>query len=89
MHIPSADRSKEWADHRAKFAEHVTPRMIDAVGTKFGPRLMASQDKYFNDIPLREWDRFSFIAMRKGFSLSDQVCTVKEAARQWVERQTG
>ena len=84
MHIPSTDRSKERADHRAEFAEHVTPRMIDSVVRAIGAnRILSSTDFYLNDIPLKEWHQLSPVFMRKGFSLSDCVCIAKEAARQY------
>jgi len=86
MHIPSTDRSKEWADHCAKFAEHVTPRMIDSVVRAIGAKkIVESTDFYLNDIPLKEWHQLSHTFLRKGFSLADCVCIAKEAARQYRE----
>jgi hypothetical protein len=55
-------------------------------------RLRASTDPYFNDIPLREWDKLadglnnsslgSFYF--RGGSLSQRVCLLKDAARSLI-----
>lgn len=78
--------STGYISHREHFSKFVSKAMIEIVVKAIGhEKLLASDDIHFNDIPLQKWDRISFIAMRRGFSLSDCVCTVKEAAKQYVE----
>jgi len=49
--------------------------------------ILASQDEYFNDIPLRKWELSHYrIAMKAeatgiGWSLSDTVCVMKALAQ--------
>ena len=72
--------------HRKHFAQFVTQQTIDNVVRAIGAKkIISSTDFYLNDIPLKNWDRLSPMLMRKGFSLSDCVCTAKEAARQYIE----
>jgi len=72
--------------HRKHFAQFVTQQTIDNVVRAIGAKkIISSTDFYLNDIPLKKWDRLAPMLMRKGFSLSDCVCTAKEAARQYIE----
>lgn len=55
---------------------------------------LANHDEYLNTLPLRTWDFASQSVrgrlVRVGvtiFSLSQCVCILKEAARQWAERE--
>lgn len=80
---------KEYLDgkctHREYYAQFVTNGIRETVLERFGKSLFSSTDPHLNDIALRHWDNLSRIAMRGGFSLSDCVCTLKEAARQIIE----
>lgn len=81
--------------HREYYAQFVTPGVLDTVRNWFGvERLVRATDQeYFNTIPLVEWDRLANAvprtqAMRdagEGWSLGSAVCILKEAARQLVE----
>lgn len=83
--------------HREYYAQYVSPGVLRAVSQFIGvDRINASSDPYFNDIPLKDWDiclpRGLVSRARKelgdtpGESLSDLVCTAKEAARQIAGR---
>lgn len=73
--------------HREYYAQFVNQYMIDAVVRAIGAeKILKSDDPHFNDIALRHWDRIGCCFVRGGFSLSDCVCTVKEAAHQYVEQ---
>ena len=73
--------------HREHFSQFVTEQNIDFVVRAIGAeKIIKSTDFYLNDIPLKKWDGLAPGFMRKGFSQSDCVCTAKEAARQYKER---
>ena len=79
------------AEYYAQFGIH----LIKLVGNRIGKkRILKSNDPYFNDIPLAEWDRLEpsvrqFVGgmirecngPKAGVSLSDCVCAAKSAAR--------
>ena len=83
------------AEHRAYFAQFVTPaitsRVLQGIG---GPALLKSTDKHLNDIPLVKWDRLVdhlpvANKMKEAgdyLTLAGGVCILKEAARQWIEK---
>jgi hypothetical protein len=94
MSVDHSNRSVAAAAHRKYFAQFVTPGVKNTVIARIGKkRLVESQNPYFNDIPLKEWDALRGFVPRGpadiigpgGWSLSDAVCTLKEAARQIVE----
>ena len=87
--------------HRQYYAQFVGPHIISMVKNRFGvTTLKACEDqRYFNDIPLQQWDSLSQAlipvpfglntAMREAGDYPTQaglVCILKEAARQLVER---
>jgi len=87
-----------FALHREYFAQFVTPELKAIVRGAFGlDRLLSSNDKYFNDIPLIRWDALHTRVPNSVFSaikasgdvnaktLSNSVCVLKEVARQLVE----
>ena len=95
------ERLNNECTHREFFGQFVTQQMMNlVVGRIGGDKLLASTDEHLNDIPLRRWDALSgtvrmFITSKQitdaglhGFSLSDCVCTAKEAARQWMDLQS-
>lgn len=84
--------------HREYWGQFVTHELIEAVVGHVGSKnILASTDKHFNDIPLKVWDDLApVVKMYSGakireyegqISLSDCVCTAKEAARLWKESQ--
>jgi hypothetical protein len=95
--ISRADYMQGKATHRAYYGQFVTDGLRAFIAARVGiERLRASTDEHFNDIPLALWDSFAGVvasyagrAIREaqgyGHSLSDCVCTAKEAARQVTE----
>lgn len=90
------DSAANMLRHRAYYAQLVDDRTIARVLSVVGAeKLLASTDEHFNDIPMRLWDAAgSHLPMARKFgdlgdypTLAGLVCVVKEAARQWVERQ--
>ena len=87
--------------HRQYYAQLVHEGVIGYVVRSIGhERLLASTDPYLNDIPLHLWDRAALLlptdALARRFedlgdrrSLAGMVCVLKEAARQYIERQRG
>lgn len=85
--------------HRRYYAQYAAlPGMKNVVFNYIGlPALLASTDKWLNDIPLRKWDAlvpmvgsvFGIKAMLEQngdyLTLAGGVCILKEAARQIVE----
>ena len=85
------DNEVSHAEYYAQFGIH----LIKLVGNRIGKkRILKSNDPYFNDIPLAEWDRLEpsvrqFVGgmirecngPKAGVSLSDCVCAAKSAAR--------
>jgi hypothetical protein len=79
-------------EYQAQFVNDNVKRMvIDAIGIE---RLKKSKDEHFNDIPLHIWDN---IGLPYGISeklkeagdyytLAGQVCILKEAGRQLLEK---
>ncbi len=78
--------------HQSYYAQFVTESLKSTLARHIGAkRIKASKDKYFNDIPLREWDQLAccvpVVKLREcngpaaGVSLSDKVCVLKAAAR--------
>lgn len=48
---------KKECDHDTYYGQFVTPMIVTIVKNRIGEaRIRASQDPYFNDIPLAEWD---------------------------------
>ncbi|APU03145.1 hypothetical protein HOR51_gp04 [Ralstonia phage phiAp1] len=89
------------AAHRAYYAQFVGSFMPESVARAVGYDVLRnSTDKSFNDIPLKVWDSWHYIIKvqcatkakqinewpEAVWSLADTVCVVKEAARQWFER---
>ncbi len=85
--------------HRQYYAQLVDESVIEYVVRVIGhERLLASADRYLNDIPLNEWDRAAqyffnqswarrFSELGDSLSLAGIVCVLKEAATQYIERQ--
>jgi hypothetical protein len=82
--------------HRRFFGQFVTPSTISRVVGFIGKdRILASTDRYMNDIPLELWDRLvsglpgsaGFAKAGDYYTTANGVCLAKEAARQWVETQ--
>ena len=84
--------------HRQFYGQFVTDRVREYVLKTIGlSAIMKSTDEHFNDIPLRIWDSMkrenaTISKLMKDigkdfFTLSCQVCTLKEAARQIKESQ--
>tara|TARA_R110000772_G_scaffold266658_1_gene389377 strand:+ start:1288 stop:1557 length:270 start_codon:yes stop_codon:yes gene_type:complete len=73
--------------HREYFAQFVSASLPESIADSIGKdRLLKSNDEHLNDIPLKCWDRLhGYFAGRANWSLSDSVCSAKEAARQWIE----
>jgi len=80
--------------HREYYAQFVTQWQRNQVSRYIGlDRLASSDDEYFNDIPLDDWDRIGVAgesvkkmkSLGDGYSLAGAVCINKEAARQLVE----
>ena len=84
----SATRKEQPAAHRRYYAQWVTPNIRDMVTAHFGlDLLLASKDPHLNDIPLARWDRLARRFVRaEDNSLGSRVCTLKEAAKQVIER---
>ncbi len=84
--------------HREYYGQFANGYVKELVLRRFKlKRLLQSKDEHLNDIPLREWDNLAICipdsvksaickANESGvYSLSDGVCTVKEAAKQVIE----
>lgn len=82
--------------HREYYAQFVSKSTAQLVARMIGAKnLLTSTDPHLNDIPLTRWDQLDPYVRRPsqlaatgytgGWSLSDSVCTAKEAARQWIE----
>ncbi len=81
-------------NHRQYYAQFVDAALIAAVLNRIGKELKSSTDDNLNDIPLARWDGMAR-SIRPGASLNKagdyptlagQVCILKEAARQAIER---
>lgn len=85
--------------HEAYYGQFVTKEVRDMVKGAFGIERLKdafAADKYLNNIPMKKWDKLSELIPRRvclhickanqtnGLSLSDRVCTLKEAARQII-----
>lgn len=84
--------------HRAYHGQYVDDEVKRLVVRHIGmDEIRASQDKYFNDIPLKRWDRLVrllphqiTVALRENgdwLTLGNGVCILKEAARMLREEQ--
>lgn len=74
------------AAHRQYYGQFVSDTVRQVVASRIGrAAILASTDPHFNDIPLKRWDDLYPVLHRAGWSLSDVVCTAKEAARQIKE----
>jgi len=85
------------AAYRAYYGQWVTPRVMAAVVRHVGPERLRASAWPFNDIPLKDWDRFhpskfmtdaellSVNAAGDWVGIGWSVCVAKEAARAWVE----
>lgn len=84
--------------HREYYGQFVDSSLRHTVESIIGlDKIIQSNDEHFNDIPLKRWDNMaelirlhcgSSIAQANGtggISLSDCVCTAKEAAKQIKE----
>lgn len=83
--------------HREYYSQYVTGEQRTIVKYAIGiDRLKASKDEHLNDIPLTLWDRIAErgigvlgVPMKKNgdyLTLAGQVCILKEAARQLIEK---
>ena len=85
------DNEVSHAEYYAQFGIHLIKLVENRIGKK---RILKSNDPYFNDIPLAEWDMLESSVRRlvggmlreyngpkAGVSLSDCVCAAKSAAR--------
>ena len=85
------DNEVSHAEYYAQFGIHLIKLVENRIGKK---RILESNDPYFNDIPLREWNRLEpsvrrlvggilreYNGPKAGVSLSDCVCAAKSAAR--------
>jgi hypothetical protein len=82
--------------HREYYAQFVTEQFVDKVSSQIGKdRLLNSKDKHLNDIPLQIWDMISppigtgskIREFGDYLTKAGSVCIVKEAARQFLEKQ--
>lgn len=96
-HLVGADPLDRANAHRRYYDQFVNGQTIAHVVARIGgSNILASTDPHFNDIPLALWDKLShglplairFEAVGDYCTLSGLVCVAKEAARQYVERQT-
>ena len=80
--------------HREYYSQFVNDNVRGMVKDRIGvDRIQKSTDKHLNDIPLREWDnvglpygiRELLSQANDCFSMANQVCILKEAARQLIE----
>lgn len=87
-------KEEQTAIYRRYFGQFVTTGTIAVVLSGIGAeRLRASTDQHMNDIPLASWDRLVPLCPGSGkfkeagdsYTLSNGVCLLKEAARQWLE----
>ncbi len=79
--------------HREYYAQFVTDTAVRMVGARFGEKLLASRDRYFNDIGIELWDKVCTVihinvtawkkAGNNGYSKSDLVCIAKAAGREY------
>ena len=89
---------KQYMDNEVSHAEYYAQFgicLIKLVENRIGKqRILESNDPYFNDIPMAEWDRLEpsvrqfvgcmireYNGPKAGVSLSDCVCAAKSAAR--------
>ena len=95
--VPS-NRANQLAVHRRYYGQLVGQSTINHVVRIIGAdALMASTHTHFNDIPMKHWDiaikalpiAMSFTALGDYATEAGLVSVAKEAARQWVEEQTG
>ena len=90
----AAEHGETFPIHRRYYAQFVNDRTIAFIGGLFGPKLLKSTDKFFNDIELGRWDRVNnFLPYNRiskeledHVSVANLVCIAKEAGRQWVEQ---
>lgn len=69
-------------EHRSYYAQRLDPGIKLGVERLIGKtRIVESTCKYLNDIPIRHWDTAAIALVSIG-SLSQKVCTCKEAAKQ-------
>ncbi len=85
------------ATHREYYAQFVNDFVKRIVERFIGKKeVLASTDKCFNDIPLEKWDKLAnynrthvssslLKQSKEGWSLSTNICILKEAARQIKE----
>ncbi len=67
--------------HREYYAQFVSKRLQGLVALHIGrSRILASNCKHFNDIPLKLWDNMR--PCISAASLGEAVCILKEAAQQ-------
>ena len=100
MHTRKDYMSKK-CTFREFYGQFVDPSLRLSVGSIIGiDKIMNSTDESFNDIPLEKWDNLAPLVRShcghsiakangtSGISLSDCVCTAKEAAKQIKEYQS-
>lgn len=86
-----SDLLKNTCTHRQYYAQAVTPSIIKFVVRIIGAKaILQSTDEYFNDIPLRNWDKLHPVINSRHrldwHSISTSICIAKEAARQYKEQ---
>lgn len=95
--VPS-DRAASLAVYRRYYSQLVGRSTINHVVRIIGAdALMASTHTRFNDIPMKHWDiaikalpiAVNFTVLGDYATEAGLVSVAKEAARQWVEEQTG
>lgn len=96
-HLVGADPLSRANAHRRYYAQLVNAQTIAYVVRHIGgPKILASTNPHFNDIPLALWYQVShglplairFDELGDTCTESGLVCAAKEAARQYVEQQT-
>ena len=96
QYLKDSQADSTGSTHRKYFGQFVTPETIHRVISSIGPaRILASNCRHFNDIPLKEWDSLACMLPGTGgftragdyYTLGNGVCLAKEAARQWKEAQ--
>ena len=88
-----ATQDEAFAAHQEYYAQYVDDSILSYVESAIGKKkILASNDRSFNDIPLMQWDNLEYILRHRvdksllklngeGWSLSTSVCIAKQAAR--------
>jgi hypothetical protein len=90
-----AERGVNVENHREKYTA-----VVEAIGlarlVMFIPATkeeikdaLENGEGHLNEIPLAKWDRGAVFGMPFSSTLAERVCTLKQAARMWVEGSDG